>query len=79
MVLLAEVRCYWFLFHFRVADVGSMAIHPFMEVLFCLPDILLLAPAAVNNVNDVGTLASCSHSDVMGDSCARACDGVGLQ
>ena len=56
-----------------------MAIHPFMEVLFCLPDILLLAPAAVNNVNDVGTIASCSHSDVMGDSCARACDGVGLQ
>ena len=77
--MLAEVRCYRFLFRFRIADVGSTAIHPFIEALFCLPDILLLAPAAVNNVNDVGTLASCSHSDVMGDSRARACDGVGLQ
>ena len=33
-----------------------MAIHPFMEALLCLPDILLLAPAAVNNVNDVELL-----------------------
>ena len=56
-----------------------MAIHPFMKALLCLPDILLLATAAVNNINDVGTLASCSHIDVMADSCAHACDGVGLQ